>query len=65
MDGGLALGAVSCHEAGVAGWRDAGQPAGSLGGYQGIFAALAAQQSRLWPNQTVSRAVCLYVAAFG
>jgi hypothetical protein len=27
---GLALGADSCREAGVAGWRDAGQPADGL-----------------------------------
>lgn len=28
-----------------------------------VFAALTAQQSRLWPNRTVSQAVYLYIAA--
>jgi hypothetical protein len=38
---------------------------GSARGYQGIFVALAARQSRLWPDRTVGRAVCLYITALG
>ena len=36
---------------------------GTAHGYQGIFATLAAQQSRLWPNRTASPAAYLYIAA--
>jgi hypothetical protein len=38
---------------------------GTARGYQGIFATLVAQQSRLWPNRTASPAVYLYIAALG
>ena len=38
---------------------------GTARGYQGIFATLAAQQSRLWPNRTASPTVYLYIVALG
>ncbi len=45
--------------------KRAGDNGGTVRGYQGIFVALAAQQSRLWTNRTVSPAVYLYIAALG